>query len=529
MIRLDSIRDDDPATAERVARGATLGCFQLESPAMRHLLRMMDARSLADTIAAVALIRPGPAGVGGAEGGDRGAKESFCRRRRGLELARFLHPRLEPVLRATHGLMLYEEDVMRVAHAFAGLTLAQGDDLRRAIAHARGDEEFRSLERGFVAHARRAGADEASARAVWRELTRFAAYAFCHAHAAGYGTLGWHSAWLKTHFPAEWAVGVLNHHAGMYPTWVHVEDLRREGVRFLAPCVMRSELDATLEEGAVRVGLARVFALSAATAGRIVREPAARPFATLADFLERVRPSADEIEPLVRSGALDALGRTRPSLLLEARVAAGRGLLGRRRTEREPALESPAGAALLPQPVAPLAAPELPEFASAERVRGELESTGMWFSAHPLDVFAGGVADATAAASLPERTGRRAVLAGLLCAWRRVETRQGGVMMFATLADRSGVAECVLFPPTYRAFAEVMRASMVRIEGRVDETLGAVTLVVERAEALDGSAAWAAGAGAPPGTPGVRTHEVSRSRNAVTAPAPPAPRAAPRA
>ena len=88
-------------------------------------------------------------------------------------------------------------------------------------------------------------------------------------------------------------------------------------------------------------------------------------------------------------------------------------------------------------------------------------------------------------------------------------------MMFATLADRSGVAECVLFPGVYRAFAEVMRASIVRVEGRVDDTLGAVTLVVERAEALDGSATWAAGAGAPPGTPGVRTHEVSRSRNAV--------------
>jgi DNA polymerase III alpha subunit len=512
-----------------VARGDTLGCFQLESPAMRHLLRMMDARSLADTIAAVALIRPGPAGAGGVEGGDRNAKESFCRRRRGLERASFLHPRLEPVLRASHGLMLYEEDVMRVAHAFAGLSLAQGDDLRRAIAHARDDEEFRSLERGFVAHARHAGADESSARAVWRELTRFAAYAFCHAHAAGYGTLGWHSAYLKTHFPVAWAVGVLNHHAGMYPTWVHVEDLRREGVRFTGPCVTRSELDATLEDGAVRVGLARVFALSAATAARIVRERAAGRFASLPDLLERVRPSADEIEPLVRSGALDALGRTRPSLLLEARVAAARGLFTRRRAEREPALADGAGAALLPHPVAPIAAPELPEFAPSERVRGELESTGLWFSAHPLDVFVGDTGPATPAAALGERTGRRAALVGLLCAWRRVETRSGGVMLFATLADKSGVAECVLFPPVYRMFAEVMRASMVRVEGRVDETLGAFTLVVERAIALDGSAVWAAGTGAPPGTPGVRTHEVSRSRNAVTAPAPPAPHAARRA
>ena len=514
---LDSIPDDDPATAARIARGDTLNCFQLESPAMRSLLRMMEPRTLADVIAAVALIRPGPAGAGGVEGGDRNAKESFCRRRRGLESARFLHPSLEPVLRASHGLMLYEEDVMRVAHAFAGLSLAQGDDLRRAIGHARGDEEFRSLERGFVAHARRAGADEASARAVWRELTRFAAYAFCHAHAAGYGTLGWHSAWLKTHFPTEWAVGVLNHHAGMYPAWVHVEDLRREGVRFRGPCAMRSGLDATLEEGAVRVGLQRVFALSAATGARIVREREARRFGSLPDFLERARPAADEIEPLVRSGALDALGRTRPSLLLEARVAASRGLFTRRRAEREPALADAAGDAFMPAPIAPLAAPELPEFALPERVRGELESTGLWFSAHPLDVLVRDPGDAVPAAALERLAGRRATLVGLLCAWRRVETRQGGVMLFATLADRSGVAECVLFPLVYRAFAEVMRASIVRVEGRVDETLGAFTLVVERAFALDGSASWAAGAGAPPGTPGARSHEISRSRNAVAA------------
>ena len=214
---------------------------------------------------------------------------------------------------------------MRVAHAFAGLSLAQGDDLRRAISHARDDEEFRSLERGFVAHARRAGADQASARAVWRELTRFAAYAFCHAHAAGYGTLGWHSAYLKTHFPAEWAVGVLNHHAGMYPMWVHVEDLRREGVRFLAPCVRSSSLDATFENGAVRVGLARVFALSAATGARIVCERGARPFASLQDFLERARPSADEVDA---AGALGSARRARSLAALAAARGARGGLAG---------------------------------------------------------------------------------------------------------------------------------------------------------------------------------------------------------
>src|SRR5439155_21394719 len=134
-------------------------------------------------------------------------------------------PRLEPVLADTHGVMLYEEDVMRVAAALTGVSLAEGDDLRRAIGAARTDEEFRALEHGFVLQAGRAGVSADAARGVWRELTRFAAYAFCKAHAAGYETLGYQSAYLKTHFPTEYAVAILNHHAGMYATWVHVEDL----------------------------------------------------------------------------------------------------------------------------------------------------------------------------------------------------------------------------------------------------------------------------------------------------------------
>src|SRR5262249_40778902 len=154
-----------------------------------------------------------------------------------------------------------------------------------------------------------------AAHAAWRDLTRFASYAFCKAHAAGYGTLGWHSIRLKTAFPTEWAVAILNHHAGMYSTWVHVEDLRRHGVAFVAPCVNRSCWDTALEEfggpGRVRVGLQRVFGLAEAAGARILEERAARRFDTLADFIDRVRPSWPELESLALAGALDDFGRTR--------------------------------------------------------------------------------------------------------------------------------------------------------------------------------------------------------------------------
>jgi DNA-directed DNA polymerase III PolC len=476
VLDVERIPEDDPPTAARIAAGDTLNCFQLESPAMRHLLRMLDARTLEDTIAAVALVRPGAA--------ESGMKEAYCRRRRGLEPPAFAHPRLARVLGSAYGVMLYEEDVMAVAAAVAGLSLAEGDDLRRAIGVARRDEEFRALEAGFVGQAARAGVDETSARAVWRDLARFAAYAFCKAHAAGYGTLGWHSAYLKTHFPTEWAVGILNHHAGMYATWVHVEDLRRHGVEFRAPCTQRSEWDARLEPPAVRVGLSCLFGLAEATARRIVAARIERAFESFADFADRVRPVLPEAEALILAGALDWTGRTRPSLLLEARVTDAR-----QRGTKPPARA--ADASLLPRAVAPLAVPELPEFDLAERVRGECRASGLWFSAHPLEVFADAAAlrGATPAAALAEHVGRRVALVGLPCATRRVETKQGGAMLFLTLADRSGLAECVLFPDAYRALARAVRGQVVRVEGRVEETLGALTVTLAGAAEIAAPAA----------------------------------------
>jgi len=504
----EAVPEDDPATAARVAAGDTLGCFQLESPAMRHLLRMLRAGSLEDTIAAVALVRPGAAGTpgravdgSGAAGNAHGAKETFCRRHRSLEPDAFLHPALGPVLGETHGLMIYEEDVMRVAAALTGVSLADGDDLRRAIGAARGEAQFRELERGFVARAARRGVDAAAAGAVWRELVRFAAYAFCKAHAAGYGALGWRSAYFRTHHPTAWAVGILNHHAGMYATWVHVEDLRRSGVRFLPPCVERSRGETTLEEpgrdgaggrarggtatptgtsASVRIGLGRLFGLAHATGERIVAERAHGAFRGLADFVERVRPGPPELEALVLAGALDGMGRTRPSLLLEARL-----LAATRPRPRVPALVAPDGRDLAPAPVAPAPAPDLPEFDTTERVRAEWHTTGLWFSGHPLDPLVDphdpGLVPAV---RVGRYAGRRIAVAGLSCARRRVETRNGETMLFLTLADRTGLLECVLLPDVYRGHAATARATALRIEGRVEIALDAVTLSAERLVAL---------------------------------------------
>jgi len=491
----DTIAPDDAIAAAAITAGDTLNCFQLESPAMRHLLRMLRARTLADTVAAVALVRPGPA--------ESGMKEAFCRRRRGLEPVSYPHERLRETLAETEGILLYEEDVMRVATALCGLPLAEGETLRRAIAHARDDEEFRFLERGFIAQAARAGVGEVDAHKVWCELARFAAYAFCKAHAAGYGQLAWQSAALKCRHPAEWAVGVLNHHAGMYPTWVHVEDLRRGGigrapVTFLPPCVERSGWDTEMEGASVRVGLHRVAGLAHATGERLI---AARPFASLADLVDRARPTPPELDALILAGALDALAgaapRTRASMRLEARVheSLAVGLPARVRHVTNPrvaGLLASDGSPLAPSASAPKpggdALPELPELPLADRVRGEFAATGLWFSAQPLDVLIprDAMSRCVTAAELERHVGKRVSVCGIPCAARRVESKNGGIVLFTTLADRTGLVECVLFPDAYRRWGQQMRGEVVRAEGRVDETLGALTLVIERAEPLGG-------------------------------------------
>ncbi len=289
-------------------------------------------------------------------------KEAFARRRRGLEPVTVPHPRLEATLADTYGTLLYEEDVMRVAAAFCGLPLAEGEVLRRAIAGARGDEEFRFLQRGFVAQALRSGVTEPEALGVWRELTRFAAYAFCKAHAAGYGRLGWECAALKTRFPAAWAVGILNHHAGMYPTWVHVEDLRR-GVRdgVIGRRAGVDERPAFANPGPHAARGAERRGARPAGGGLLAAREAA-PFACLADVVERARPTPPELEALVLAGAperargepaararggvarRDQRGtprtRARRSRLARRRgVAPRRGAAARRRGARAPEFE----------------------------------------------------------------------------------------------------------------------------------------------------------------------------------------------
>jgi len=341
-IDLETIAEDDPATARTLREGRTIGCFQVESPGMRNLLQQIGAQTMDDVIQAVALIRPGPAGSG--------MKDAYVRRYRKLEPRRAPHPRLEELLWDTYGVMLYQEDVMQVAARLAGMDLSEADLLRRALQKRRASEIPALCER-FVAGSIEQGVTREDALRVWDLIANFASFGFCKAHAVTYGRISYRAVWLKTHFPAAYMAAFLDSETGYYDTRVYVEEARRQGVSILSPDVNQSAAASWgVEEGnrlvrspavepspragsadgertsraptptrvanAIRVPLGRVRGVAESTLTAIVaaRETGGR-FVSLPDFLERTGAQGNEAEALVRCGAFDGFDRTIPELL----------------------------------------------------------------------------------------------------------------------------------------------------------------------------------------------------------------------
>jgi len=470
----DTLPHGDEDTAALLSAGETLGVFQMESPGMRNLNRMLQTDDLATTIAAVALIRPGPAASG--------MKERFVRRLRGEEPVTYLDPRLEPVLRDTFGVPLYEEDVMCVAAEVAGLSLEDGDVLRRAIAGSDAAERGR-LAGVFLDCAVRRGYRPEVARALWDHLLQFGAFAFCKAHAAGYGVLAWQVGWLKAHYPVAFACAIQNHHAGMYDLRTHLEDAKRRGVGVLLPDLNRSEDGFTMETGvpgpAVRIGLNRVRGLSESTRRALLAARARRPFSGIEDLLVRVGPAHPEAEALVLSGALDFTGRSRPELLCV--LTSGYDDYRKRRHGRERRSLEDIFAVDAHEPLWPV--PHLPEFSAKERLWLEWSVLGLCVGRHPMAIFReeGRFPKAVRCHTAETRVGKRLHVAGILAARRVVPTKEGRSMEFVTLEDETGLVECTLFPDVYARYRDVVHSLGPYVaEGRIEEQYGAPTLNVSR-------------------------------------------------
>ena len=468
-IEADRLPTDDRATIELLQSARTVGCNQLESPAMRHLLRMMKPADTRDIMKILALIRPGAASLG--------MKETFVRRHRGLEAAPAAPPSVENVLAGTFGVMLYEDDVMLTAAAMLGCPLGEADRFRRAVQKCAADRERLALSKDFLSRCAANGIESKYAKSMWVQMAKYNAYSFCRAHAASYAVLAYAGAYLRTHYPLEFWTAALNNNQSMYHPRVYVEQAKRDGVQFLLPDVNRSaeefSIDAAERSPTIRVGLNFVAGLGPAGVAEILDARKRGSFDGLSDFLTRTRPAGEEIRSLILCGAFDSMDRTRPELMMELnlfskpqRAAGGRRLLR----------------------AAPVIPPLADDYSAERKYFDQRRILGITVGPHLMTLYRPLLAGRVDADSRDVEThrGKRIRIAGLQEARRTTPTQRGRSMMFLTLEDEHGLFEVTLFPGVSRRGGRgFLRYGPYVVTGKVEDQYDSLSITAERVEYFD--------------------------------------------
>ena len=488
---------DDKETYALIRSGNNAGMFQLESPGQLHLSRRLKPRRFQDLVAEISLFRPGP--VKG------NLVIPYVRRRNGLEpySVPLLHL-LDEVLRPTYGVMLYQEQVLEVCHRVAGFSLAEGDEVRRAMTNLRGPGALGGIRQEFIRGAVKKGVSAEDAREIFGWIEGFASYGFSAAHAASFAEISYASAFMKAHYPAEFFAGLLNAQPmGFYSPRVLVNEARREGIEIMPPDINLSGEGFTVEEDgtALRVGLKYTRSLSASAIGSILGARKKATFTNITDLYSRTTAGSDGLENLVRGGFFDALSLgSRHRLLDEARRMPKK----RRRKEggHDEELLHPADGWALRSRREQAAEAYLSPTADQEE-RMEWESLGLNVRYHPLVPYRAalrdlGVTSSREAWGLPH--GSRTRVAGLLECMQRPPTRSGRPVYFLMIEDEAGLLQTTIFHPVYERYGHILhQKSSYLLEGRVeqDDRRG-FSFLVERisglGEALSGRDVPSAGA-----------------------------------
>jgi len=516
-----AIPENDRATCDVIAAGRTIGLFQIESPAMRSMLRMMRARTLDEVAIALAIIRPGAA--------EYGSKELFVKRLRGKEPVVYAHESLRSILGDTLGVCIYQEQVMQIAQTVGSMSLAEADLVRRSTIKYSGRADRERLRSKFEKAAEMMGLTKEQRREAWIMVEKFAGFGFCKAHAATYADTSYRMAYLKTHHTAEFLAAMSSAGAGFYHVSAYVEEAKRWGIEVRLPSVNRSRMEYTAEgEGseietdpragralrsdsgqvnpaptkAMRIGLMQVKGLRVETIVEIVRAREAEgAFRSLEDFLARVPAERDEIEALIKCGAFDEVcGMTRAAMLWQWNLlqAGGRAKafpLPQTQEHSEDslchkeqegaALRSDSGQVKPPlhgETVGVLFAEmeqedairvalreiDAPDYTREQKLQYEREVLEVCVSGHPLDFLPRN--GETWSDELPGLEGKRVTLCGWVVTYRHVGTKNYRNMMFVTLEDQHGLFEVILFPDVYDKYGGlVYETRSMRVTGVVME------------------------------------------------------------
>ncbi len=443
---------DDPAVYAALQKADTIGVFQVESRAQMATLPRLKPERFYDLVVEVAIIRPGPI-VGQ-------MVPSYLNRRAGREPVTYPHPVLEPILRRTLGVPLFQEQLLRVAMAAASFSPGEAEELRRAMGFKRSIERMSAIETRLYEGMARNGITGESADSIVRSITSFALYGFPESHAASFALIAYASAYLKVHHPAAFLCAMLNNYPlGFYPPATLVKDAQRHGVDVRPIDVTRSGWPCTLEDGAVRLGLRTVNELRAQAGRRIEQEREKQPFASFGAFVRRTALRQDELEALAHVGAMGGLGLERREALWQlARVdPRPQSLLSRLdRTDEE--------------------ASPLPRMAPLEQTLADYAGTGMTVGPHLLAhlrpaLTARGVLSAAELRATAD--GSRVRVAGHVIVRQRPGTAKG--FLFLTLEDETGTANAVVTPRTFEKHRALLHTSAIlEVEGRVQNVDGVI-------------------------------------------------------
>ena len=465
---LDAIPWDDAATFRLFAAADTNGVFQFEGSGMRRLLQDMRPSTFEDITAAGALFRPGPL--------EGGLVDQYIKCKHGDREIVYPLPELEPILKETYGVIVYQEQVMQIASRLAGFSLGEADILRAAMGKKKKDEMAR-MRAKFIAGAIAHGVAEAKATEIFDLMAFFAGYGFNKSHSAAYAVISYQTAYLKANYPLEYLAALLNNEAGEYErVAATVLDCHARQIEVLPPDVNRSEAGFTVEDGKIRYGLAVIKNVGAHVIERLLAERRAKgPFKSLLDMAVRVDPrelNKRVLESLIRSGAADCLGE-RGRLLASIDRVSDRAaqIIGERESGQTSLFGLLPEADELDDPAAGLVS-MMPPMPDEERLKGEKELLGLYLSDHPLKRIEQEMhakVDTYANQVTPEMEDYEVRIGGVIKGVRPVVTKTGKAMAFVQLEDLTSTVEVIVFPKVFEERRHLLLSdTVVIVRGKVD-------------------------------------------------------------
>lgn len=440
--------------------GDAIGCFYVESPAMRMLLNKLKVDNYLALVAASSIIRPGVA--------KSGMMREYILRYRYPERRKDANPILLGIMPETFGVMVYQEDVIRVAHHYAGLSLGEADVLRRGMSGKyRSREEFQKVKEQFFLNCRTKGYPDAESAEVWRQIESFAGYAFAKGHSASYAVESYQSLYLKAHFPLEYMVAVINNFGGFYRTEFYVHEARMAGAEICPPCVNRGDYHTTISGVQIYLGFMHLHSLEDKTAMRILGERDQNgAFASFDDFIDRVPVGLEQVSILIRINAFRFTGKSKRELLWEAHFK----LEKKPPTELTPSLFQPARKSF-----------KLPSLHQTilEDIFDQIELLGFPLES-PFHLLKEEIDSSVVAADLASLNGKHIRIYGYLITVKDTRTANGKRMHFGTFLDSAGrVFDTTHFPPVAAKWPFRGKGVYV-IEGKVVEEFGFYSIEVDK-------------------------------------------------